>query len=48
MVVTRVVTALVVEQADGLLDKGDVELLGGGEDGLVVLAAGGGGDVLDT
>jgi len=38
----------VVEQADTLLDEGDTQLLGGLEDGSVVLAARGGGNVLDT
>jgi hypothetical protein len=38
----------VVEQTDTLLDEGDTQLLGGLEDGGVVLAAGGGGNVLDT
>lgn len=37
-----------VEQTDTLLDEGDTQLLGGLEDGGVVLAAGGGGNVLDT
>jgi len=36
----------VVEQAHALLDKDDAELLGRLEDGAVVLAAAGGGDVL--
>lgn len=39
---------LVMEKTNVLLDKGDVELLGSGKDGLVVLAAGRGGNVLDT
>jgi hypothetical protein len=38
----------VVEQTDTLLDKGDTQLLGGLENGRVVLATGGGGNVLDT
>jgi hypothetical protein len=38
----------VVEQTDGLLNKGDAQLLSGLEDGGVVLAAGRGGNVLDT
>lgn len=37
-----------VEQTDALLNKGDAQLLSGLEDGGVVLAAGGGGNVLDT
>ena len=37
-----------VEQAHTLLHKGDTHLLGGLEDRGVVLAAGRGGDVLDT
>lgn len=37
-----------VEQTDALLNKGDTQLLGGLEDGSVVLAAGGGGNVLDA
>lgn len=37
-----------VEQTDTLLDEGDAQLLGGLEDRGVVLAAGGGGNVLDT
>lgn len=37
---------LVVEQTGVLLHKGDAELLGGLEDGLVVLATAGRGDVL--
>lgn len=37
-----------VEETDALLDKGDAQLLGSLEDGGVVLAASGGGDVLDT
>jgi hypothetical protein len=38
----------VVEETGTLLDEGDAELLGSLEDGSVVLAASGGGDVLDT
>ena len=37
-----------VEQTDALLDKGDAQLLGGLEDGSVVLATGGSGNVLDA
>lgn len=37
-----------VEQTDTLLDEGDTQLLGGLEDGGVVLATGGGGNVLNT
>jgi hypothetical protein len=38
----------VVEQTDTLLNEGDSKLLGSLEDGGVVLAAGRGGNVLDT
>ena len=41
-------TRLVVEEADVLLHKGDAQLLGGVEDGTVVLAAAGGSNVLDA
>lgn len=41
-------THLVVEQTNVLLDESDAEFLGRAEDGLVVLAAGGSGDVLDA
>ena len=37
-----------VEEADVLLDKRDAQLLGRLEDGAVVLAATGGGNVLDA
>ena len=37
-----------VEQTGVLLDEGDAELLGGLEDGTVVLATAGGGNVLDA
>ena len=39
---------LVVEQTGVLLDEGDAELLGGLENGTVVLATAGGGNVLDA
>jgi hypothetical protein len=38
----------VVEEADVLLDEGNAQLLGGLEDGLIVLAAAGSSDVLDA
>lgn len=41
-------STLVVEETDVLLHKGDAELLGRLEDGHVVLAAAGGGNVLDA
>lgn len=37
-----------MEETSVLLDKGNVELLGGAEDGTVVLAAGRGSNVLDS
>lgn len=37
-----------VEQTNTLLDEGDTQLLGSLEDGGVILAAGGGGNVLDA
>lgn len=39
---------LVVEQTDTLLNEGDAQLLSSLEDGGIVLATSGGGDVLDT
>ena len=39
---------LVVEETDALLHEGDAQLLGRLEDGRVVLAAAGSGDVLDA
>jgi hypothetical protein len=39
---------LVVEQTDTLLNEGDTQLLSSFENGGVILAAGGGGNVLDA
>ncbi len=44
----RAFVPLVVEETNILLDKGDTQSLGRLENGTVVLAAAGGGNVLDT